>query len=147
MASARAWRAPAAATCSAAAARRAESASPPDRMLPAGERLRANRQFREVYDRGRSHANELLVLHVLRVEDARLAGFAAGKKIGKAVLRNRAKRRMREAYRRLLPRLPRGYWAIFTARKGVVSASFENLETSMSRALERAGLLRDPDVV
>jgi ribonuclease P protein component len=64
-------------------------------------------------------------------------GFTASKKIGNAVLRNRAKRRMREIARKLLPSLGVAGWDyVLVARPGVtVSRDFAELLTDMETAL------------
>jgi ribonuclease P protein component len=75
-------------------------------------RLSRSRDFDAVYRHGRSVSTRFLVLYQFEREDdpegeARL-GIAVPKKIGGAVARNRIKRRLREAWRELLPEVPRG---------------------------------------
>lgn len=78
------------------------------------------------------------------------AGFTATKRIGGAVQRNRAKRRMREAARLLLPDLARpGYDYVFIARGGLTTRGWERLLDDVKSALirlaaERDGRARDP---
>jgi ribonuclease P protein component len=78
------------------------------------------------------------------------AGFTATKRIGGAVQRNRAKRRMREAARLLLPELARpGFDYVFIARGGVTTRPWARLLDDMKSALirlaaERDGRTRDP---
>jgi ribonuclease P protein component len=78
------------------------------------------------------------------------AGFTATKRIGGAVQRNRAKRRMREAARLLLPELGRpGFDYVFIARSGVTTRPWARLLDDMKSALirlaaERDGRTRDP---
>ena len=68
--------------------------------LNKNEILRDNRDFNAVYTKGRSYVNKNLVLHVLNDERYNgKVGFAAGKKLGCAVVRNRVKRLLRETYR------------------------------------------------
>lgn len=112
-------------------------------MLPAAERLRSNAEFKQVYEEGRSYPEGMVVLYLLRVPDltVRQAGFSVSKKLGKAVARNLIKRRLREAYRALLPQLPGGYRAVFVARRSAAEADYAKVERSVRRALEKAGLL------
>jgi ribonuclease P protein component len=78
------------------------------------------------------------------------AGFTATKRIGGAVERNRAKRRMREAARLLLPELARpGFDYVFIARGGVTTRPWARLLDDVKSALirlaaERDGRARDP---
>jgi ribonuclease P protein component len=78
------------------------------------------------------------------------AGFTATKRIGGAVVRNRAKRRMREAARLLLPEFGRpGFDYVFIARGGVTTRPWARLLDDMKSALirlaaERDGRARDP---
>lgn len=74
-------------------------------------RLSRSRDFDSVYRHGRSVSTRFLVLYRFDREEnggeARL-GIAVPKKIGGAVTRNRIKRRLREAWRELLPDVPSG---------------------------------------
>ncbi|MDB5447955.1 MAG: rnpA [Phenylobacterium sp.] len=78
------------------------------------------------------------------------AGFTATKRIGGAVQRNRAKRRMREAARLLLPDFARpGFDYVFIARGGVTTRPWDRLLDDVKSALirlaaERDGRARDP---
>ena len=114
-------------------------------MLPLEERLRANTQFQTVYQQGTSFADGAVVLYCLRLEDPNLrqAGFSVSKKVGGAVVRNAVKRRMREAYRGLLPRLPRGIALVFVARRSAAEADYGKIEKSVQGALTKAALLQD----
>ncbi|KCZ85014.1 ribonuclease P protein component [Hyphomonas adhaerens MHS-3] len=64
------------------------------------------------------------------------AGFTATKKIGNAVIRNRAKRRLREAARQLLPRLGQPGWDyVFIARQDTADIGWPRLLDDMESAL------------
>jgi ribonuclease P protein component len=72
------------------------------------------------------------------------AGFTATKRIGGSVTRNRAKRRMREAARLLLPDLARpGFDYVFIARGGVTTRPWERLLDDVKSALIRLAADRD----
>jgi ribonuclease P protein component len=101
--------------------------------------LRKNKQFQEVYRTGRSFANRLAVLYVLSSgTDARRIGFAAGKRLGGAVVRNRVKRLLREVYRLHQAELIVGTDLILVGRQGILGASYEQVSVAVRDVLRRA---------
>jgi ribonuclease P protein component len=110
-------------------------------VLPRELRLRENRRFQAVYRRGRSWADRFLVVHALpRAEPERRFGFVVGKKVGKAVQRNRVRRRLREGCRALVAQVPSGVEVIVVARAAAAEASLEELTAGMRTLFQRAGL-------
>ena len=94
--------------------------------LSKSEILRDKRDFNNVYSKGRSYVNKNLVLYVL--DDERYngkIGFAAGKKLGNAVVRNRVKRLLREAYRLNKKNLRSDRAIILMGRKNLVDAKVD----------------------
>ena len=72
------------------------------------------------------------------------AGFTATKRVGGSVVRNRAKRRMREAVRLLLPDLAHpGFDYVFIARGGVTTRPWDRLLDDVKSALIRLAADRD----
>ena len=113
----------------------------PDRSLGRDERLRHSSEFRRVYDDGKSYPGTFLVLIVLAGSDLeRRAGFVAGRRVGNAVIRNRSKRLLREAYRHHKNIVPdHGYHLVLIARKGCAATSYRNIESELLRVLALAG--------
>lgn len=92
-------------------------------------RLRKRPDFSRVYGAGRSAAGRLLVVYTLPNDTGELRiGFSAGKKIGKAVVRNRVKRRLKEVVRKHLGDLQRGYYLVVIARSGAVTSSITDID-------------------
>ena len=103
------------------------------------ERLRKRAEFLACA-KAPSCAKGAVVVQALRRDDEPLvrAGFTATKRVGGAVVRNRAKRRMREAARLLLPQFARpGFDYVFIARGGVTTRPWARLLDDVKSALIR----------
>jgi ribonuclease P protein component len=109
-------------------------------------RVREDRRFREVRQRGRSCSNDVLVLCALanNLPHSRF-GFAVNSRIGNAVVRNRIKRRLREIMRLRVAEIRPGCDIILIARKPIRSADYHQLETACARLLRRAQLLLEDE--
>lgn len=106
-------------------------------------RLTRSTDFKRVRRVGRSYAHPLVVLVVdPNPEGGLRIGVSAGRSVGNAVLRNRAKRQLRAAIDGLLPTLIPGKDLIILARPAIQQASFAEIQSALSRLLERAGILR-----
>ena len=69
----------------------------------------------------------------------RAVGFAVGRRLGGSVVRNRARRRLREAYRRQRSLVPSdGIHLCFIARQGALTSPFDQLVDAMAGALVQA---------
>ncbi len=104
-------------------------------------RLRKNGQFRYVYRKGKGSAAREISLAFVRAPRL-LVGFSVSKKIGNAVVRNRVKRRLREAFRSQLPFLKRGMYVV-TAREGAAQADYRALLRSLRYLLDKQSLYRE----
>lgn len=109
-------------------------------------RLRKSKDFAAARRQGRSWANRTLVLLARRNEsaDSRF-GFSVSKRVGNAVVRNRVKRRLKEAARvELLPRMKSGWDFVVIARKDAADADYHRLRRSLLRLFRRGKLLDKP---
>jgi len=113
-------------------------------VLPKSRRLTRRRDFREVYEKGRSYANRAAVVYVLHREGTgSRVGFSVSRRIGSAVDRNREKRRFREVIRVLCKDIEPGVDLVFVVRRGAVKMEFQELERSLRDLLGRAGVFRN----
>lgn len=104
------------------------------------QRLRHRRDFAETYRTGQVYRDRLLVLRVRPNErPCSRFGFVAGKVVGKAVIRNRTKRRLRAA----VDSLPvvAGLDIVIGARRPAADARYSDLRGTLERLLRRAGAL------
>ena len=92
---------------------------------------------------GRSWAHPLLVLCALPndLEHSRF-GFSVSHWVGKAVVRNRAKRLIREVTRLRQGDIKEGWDLIFIARHPIREADFKQVDRAVEQLLRRAGLLK-----
>ncbi|MFI3210854.1 MAG: ribonuclease P protein component [Peptostreptococcaceae bacterium] len=107
--------------------------------------LRKDKEFRKVYQRGKSFANKYLVIYIMKnnLDDNRL-GISVSKKIGKAIIRNKVKRRIREAYRLHIDEklTINGYDIIFIARKPSSDCSYTDIEKSVISLFKKSNLYK-----
>jgi ribonuclease P protein component len=105
-------------------------------------RLRRNSDFQRVRHLGKFYASPVMVLAFLRNElDHSRFGFVVSKRIGKAVQRNKIKRRLREATRLRIPNIKPGFDLVFIARKPISQACYTDIERSLEGLLRKADLL------
>lgn len=111
------------------------------------EYLTKPKQYALVYSKGKSWASNLLVVKSLpNALTFSRYGFSVSQRVGKAVTRNRVKRRLREIMRVTL--LKPGWDIVFIARPAAARADYASLKTSAESLLSRAHLLatdEEPD--
>ncbi len=108
-------------------------------MTKAGA-LTKRAQYREVYTRGMARSNEFVMIKALvnNLEFSRY-GFSVNKPLGKAVVRNRIKRLLKEIVR--VTSIQSGWDIVFIARYGAVEADYYQLKQLVEKLLFRAELL------
>ena len=90
---------------------------------------------------GKSYAHPLLVLIIIAGKDP-ISRFAvtAGRSVGKAVQRNRAKRLLRAALQEVICDIPPGYQGVLIARKPLLDANSQEVSLALKSLLEKAGI-------
>ena len=104
-------------------------------------RLQKNRAFQYVYHKGRSAACRDLVMLFAPGRELKV-GFSVSKKVGKAVTRNKVKRRLRECFRPHLGDVKNGLYVI-VARPSAAEATFQSLEKSVRYLLKKQNAFRE----
>ncbi len=105
--------------------------------------LKLNHIFRRLYGSS-GHANSYLVLYARRNHSAtNRVGVTVSKKLGCAVVRNRARRRIREVYRLNEEAFSAGWDIVVVARSRCVSAPFDKLTEAYLSLARKAGILED----
>ena len=106
--------------------------------------LKLNHIFRRLYH-SNGQANGYLVLYARRNRTGtNRVGITVGKKLGKAHVRNRVRRRLREVYRLNEAKFQPGWDIVVVARSRCISASFQDIVNAYLTLANKAGILR-PD--
>lgn len=92
--------------------------------------------------RGRSLRGERVIVYVARARGPSRAAFVASRRVGGAVVRNRARRILREAWRALVPSVREGHHVVLVARREIVGAKAGDVTDEVRRLLVRAGVAR-----
>ena len=104
-------------------------------------RLKSSRVFTSLHRRGVSTANQRLVLVYAPSKYSLKVGFIVSKKVGKAVVRNKVRRRLREAFRALIPFVEDKCNYIIIARAECADSTFSQIADSIVQALKKSKLL------
>ena len=106
--------------------------------------VKENREFRRIYRKGRSAVCPCMVVYCQRNRSgASRLGITVSTKLGKAVVRNKVRRRLREIYRLNRDRMVAGYDVIVVARVRAARTTYQKLEESYLRALGQLELLEE----
>ena len=104
--------------------------------------IKENREFMFLYRKGDSFCADCLVIYVRKNKNRGLRlGITVTKKIGKAVVRNRIRRRIRESFSANSAELAPCYDIIIVARSKAAKASFAEINRAMRYLFHKAGLM------
>lgn len=109
--------------------------------------LKKNYEFHRLYSKGKSAVTSFLVVYARksRRRENRI-GFTVSNKLGKAVTRNRVRRRLREIYRLHETDFSPGTELVVVARARAVTATYHQLETAFLSACRKLELFREAEL-
>ena len=109
--------------------------------------IKKNSEFRRIYSKGKSAATPLMVLYVRHGprRDGNRLGITVSTKIGKAVVRNKIRRRFREIFRLNSCKLKKGYDVIVVARGRSRTARYTELEQDFLKLAARLDLMKNDE--
>ena len=108
------------------------------------ESLKKSKDFQNVYNKGNSYANRLLVMYVLENHtDKNRLGISVSKKVGNSVSRNRIKRLIKENYRLLEKDIKENNSLVILWKKSVdkEEADFYKIKEDMKQIFEKAEII------
>jgi ribonuclease P protein component len=110
-----------------------------DLRFPKSARVLRRSDFRKIYDHGSRFSCAYFAAFCLASSEQTgpRVGFTVSRAAGSAVVRNRMKRRIREAVRLHLPELPPRWSIVFNPRKPLLEADFDALEREVSKVFAR----------
>ncbi len=96
------------------------------------ESLKKNKDFRNVYQNGKSYANKYIVVYVWKNQSSmNRVGISCSKKIGNSIVRHRFARLVRESYRLHENIFNSGLDIVIVARACAKDATFHDIERSL----------------
>ena len=105
-------------------------------------RLKKNKHFNYIYKHGSVCREDFISLVYIKAKIKPFkVGFSVNNKIGKSVVRNKIKRRMREAFAQMVNMVDKRYNYIFVAKEGISEKDFFEIKNKMIDVVKRAGLI------
>lgn len=94
--------------------------------------IKKNADFQQVYRTGKSYANKLLILYVMKTGEERETriGISVSKKVGNSVVRHHVTRLIRESFRLNTDRVRTGLDIVVVARAAAKEAEFKKIESA-----------------
>lgn len=106
--------------------------------------LKKNYEFRRLYNKGKTAVTPYMVVYSLKTSrDHRRVGYTVSTKLGKAVVRNRVRRRLREIYRLNSDRLVHNADMVIVARSRCVNGDYAKMNAAFVSACRELGIMRD----
>ncbi len=108
--------------------------------------IKENRAFKRMYAKAKSVVTPSMVVYCRRGRFGKnRLGVTVSTKLGGAVVRNRARRRLREVFRLAQPEMKRGWDVILVARARSVDGPWRKLTADFRRACRELGLMEEEE--
>lgn len=112
-------------------------------MLSSENRLKKRKEFGYIYKKGKAvYSQNLNIIYVDNNRKVFRAGFSVSKKIGKAVVRNKVKRRLSAIIRNNLNLIKNEYNYIITVKSGIEKLTYLQLKEEVMAAFKKGNLLK-----
>lgn len=108
-------------------------------------RLTNNSSFSYIFKNGVKYRNPLITLYCLKAGSVKV-GISVSKKVGNSVVRSKVKRRIKEAFRLLIPDLSGKYNFVAVAADACAEASYAEIDSALKLLLNRAGVLKRGEI-
>ncbi len=110
-----------------------------------GRRLRARAEFDRVFQKGRRlDGRQFVMIALPNGKKEHRLGMTVGRKLGAAVIRNRARRLLRESFRRLEPAAGQGFDLVIVARADIVGRTQSEVDREFRERVRRLNVLAGP---
>lgn len=111
-------------------------------MIKKENALKKRKQFNYLFKNGNYFSNKYFSIVYLKLKTKNFKiGYSVSKKIGKAVVRNKTKRRLKEIVRKFSGQIKNEYYIIIQAKENIVSIPFNVLYDEVFASFEKIGLL------
>ena len=107
-------------------------------------RLTLNGSFKYIYRHGTSVSSKLLILYKVPAHQLKV-GITVGKKVGNSVTRSLVKRRIRESFRLLIPKISPKYNYVIVAKSDSSAATYSQITDDLIYLLGKSGVYVDND--
>ena len=108
-------------------------------------RLTQRASFSYIYRKGNRACDKLFTLYYVKAYNLKL-GVSVNKKVGNSVVRNKVKRRIKEAFREIIPLITPEYNFVVVARQGIDAASYEDIKQGLINVLQKEKLIASKGV-
>jgi len=113
-------------------------------MLKQEYRLKKKYQFNYIYRVGRSNSGNLCVLYFAPSKNKNVkVGISVSHKIGGAIIRNRIKRKIREAIQKFLLEIKKDFNIVIIAKNAITTATYAQIEQEIEFLLKKSSLFEE----